>query len=430
MNIILPYQRDGIALHVDDSLDYELLNSDIERLCKSEKTEDELVLDAMAHPIGSPRLSELAKDKNNIVIICSDHTRPVPSKHIIPFMLHEIRDTNPNASITLLIATGFHRTTTRAELVNKFGEAIVDHEHIVIHNSNDAANMVNIGTLPSGAPLLINKTAAEADLLISEGFIETHFFAGFSGGRKSVLPGISSRITVLGNHCSKFIDSPYSRTGILKNNPIHEDMIAASKMAHQAYIVNVIINSDKKIVHAVAGDAILAHESGCSFLKKYCQVTPNKLADIAISTNGGYPLDQNMYQSVKGMTAAESAAKDDGIIIMVSDCGDGHGGESFYKALKDCKSPAELMDEIRNVPQSETKPDQWEYQIQCRILMKHKVIYVMNEKYRYMAEEMGFYTASNVNEALDMALKEKGKAAHISIIPDGVSVMIAGRSKL
>lgn len=424
MQIKLPYSTTGMMLHLEDDLDVEVLASSIESMPKSDKTEDEIVLEAMENPIGSPKLSELSRGKEKVVIICSDHTRPVPSRHIIPFMLKEIREGNPDAKITLLIATGFHRATTREELIGKFGEEIVDREHIVVHDSQDMDAMVNMGVLPSGAPLLINKVAAEADLLVSEGFIETHFFAGFSGGRKSVLPGVSSKVTVLGNHCSKFIHSPYSRTGILDNNPIHKDMVAASQMAGQRYIVNVIIDGDKKVVHAVAGDAIKAHEAGCAFLGNYCQVTPQRRADIAISTNGGYPLDQNMYQSVKGMTAAEAAAKEDGILIMVSNCGDGHGGEGFYKALRDCESPAALMEEILRVPQDETKPDQWEYQIQARILMKHKVIYVMCEEYRAMAREMGFLTAADVNEALAMALEEKGRQAHITVIPDGVSVMV------
>ncbi len=411
-------------LHLDEKLDYEILESSIASMPRTGKTEDEIVQEAMEHPIGSPRLSELAAGKDDVVIICSDHTRPVPSRHIIPFMLREIREGNPQAKITLLIATGFHRATTKEELIGKFGEKIVSEERIVIHDSRDMEAMTDLGVLPSGAPLLINKIAAEADLLVSEGFIETHFFAGFSGGRKSVLPGVSSQITVWGNHCSAFIDSPYSRTGILEGNPIHRDMIAASKMARQRYIVNAVIDADKKVVHAVAGDAIQAHEAGCRFLQQYCQVTPKRPADIAISTNGGYPLDQNMYQSVKGMTAAEAASKDGGIIIMVANCGDGHGGEGFYEALKNCESPQALMDEILKVPQDETKPDQWEYQIQSRILIHHKVIYVMCEKYRAMAEEMGFATAADVNEALALALKEKGEGAHIAVIPDGVSVMV------
>ncbi|MCI6731591.1 MAG: nickel-dependent lactate racemase [Lachnospiraceae bacterium] len=424
MIIQLPYSTKGMNLELAEDLDVEILESAIASMPKPEKTEDELVLEAMANPIGSPKLSELAVGKEKVVIICSDHTRPVPSKHIIPFMLKEIREGNPDADITLLIATGFHRATTRDELVNKFGETIVDNEKIVVHDSQDMDAMTNIGVLPSGAPLLINHIAAEADLLVSEGFIETHFFAGFSGGRKSVLPGVSSKVTVLGNHCSRFIDSPYSRTGILENNPIHRDMKAASMMAGQKYIVNVIIDSEKKVVHAVAGDAIKAHEAGCDFLRQYCQVVPKKKADIAISTNGGYPLDQNMYQSVKGMTAAEAAAKDGGIIIMVSCCNDGHGGEGFYQALKNCESPEALMKEILAVPQDQTRPDQWEYQIQARILMHHRVIYVMCEEYRTIAKEMGFEVAADVNEALNMALKVTGRDAHIAVIPDGVSVMV------
>ena len=424
MSIQLPYSTKGMNLELAEDLDVEILESAIASMPKPEKTEDELVLEAMANPIGSPKLSELAVGKEKVVIICSDHTRPVPSKHIIPFMLKEIREGNPDADITLLIATGFHRATTRDELVNKFGETIVDNEKIVVHDSQDMDAMTNIGVLPSGAPLLINHIAAEADLLVSEGFIETHFFAGFSGGRKSVLPGVSSKVTVLGNHCSRFIDSPYSRTGILENNPIHRDMKAASMMAGQKYIVNVIIDSEKKVVHAVAGDAIKAHEAGCDFLRQYCQVVPKKKADIAISTNGGYPLDQNMYQSVKGMTAAEAAAKDGGIIIMVSCCNDGHGGEGFYQALKNGESPEVLMKEILAVPQDQTRPDQWEYQIQARILMHHRVIYVMCEEYRTMAKEMGFEVAADVNEALNMALKVTGRDAHIAVIPDGVSVMV------
>ncbi len=424
MDIRLPYSRDGMTLHLDDTLDYEILESQIQSMPISSRTEDELVMDAMAHPIGTERLSSLAAGKQHVVIICSDHTRPVPSRHIIPFMLREIRKGSQDADITLLIATGFHRATTREELIGKFGEEIVANEKIVVHDSSDMDAMENLGVLPSGAPLLINKIAAHADLLVSEGFIETHFFAGFSGGRKSVLPGVSSRVTVLGNHCSAFIDSPYSRTGILENNPIHKDMVAAAKMAKLAFIVNVVIDADKKVVHAVAGSAVDAHAAGCRFLRQYCQVTPKKPADIAISTNGGYPLDQNMYQSVKGMTAAEAASKDGGLLIMVAECGDGHGGEGFYQALKNCESPQALMDEILKVPQDETKPDQWEYQIQSRILIHHKVIYVMCEKYRGMAREMGFETAADVNEALEKALQEKGRDAHIAVIPDGVSVMV------
>lgn len=423
MEIRLPFSTGGMPLRVDEGLDYEVLQASVGEERGDGRSQDEIVAEAMAHPIGSPRLAELAEGKQNVVIICSDHTRPVPSRHIIPQMLREIREGSPDAGITLLIATGCHRASTREELVQKFGEEIVARERIVTHDCR-RDETAQIGILPSGAPLRINRIAAEADLLVSEGFIEPHFFAGFSGGRKSVLPGICAQETVLGNHCAAFIASPYCRTGVLSGNPVHEDMVAAARMAGLAYIVNVMIDGEKRVIHAVAGDAAGAHEAGCEFLRRRCQMKPVKPADIVITTNGGYPLDQNMYQAVKGMTAAEAAAKEDGILVMAAACADGHGGEGFYRALRDMESPAALQEEILRIPQQETKPDQWEYQIQSRILMRHKVIYVMCEKHRGMAEEMGFETASDVDEALDAALREKGREAHIAIIPDGVSVIV------
>ncbi|MEE1200988.1 MAG: lactate racemase domain-containing protein, partial [Christensenellales bacterium] len=180
---------------------------------RTDKTGIELVREALANPVGAPKLSELSAGKDRVVIIASDHTRPVPSKAIIPPMLDEIRRGNPEADIAILIATGCHRDPTEDELREKFGEAVASKEKIVIHHCADEANLVEIGTLPSGGPLKINRIAWEADLLVSEGFIEPHFFAGFSGGRKSVLPGIAARESVLANHCSEFVNHPKARTG-------------------------------------------------------------------------------------------------------------------------------------------------------------------------------------------------------------------------
>lgn len=327
--------------------------------CVMEGTEQEIVERALDNAIGSPSLEELAKDKKNVVIISSDHTRPVPSHVTMPILLRRLREANPDIDITILIATGFHRATTHEELVQKYGEKIVNEEKIVVHDSQDDAAMADLGKLPSGGALKINKLAVEADLLIAEGFIESHFFAGFSGGRKSVLPGIASATTVMANHCSEFIASPYARTGILKNNPIHKDMLYAAQQAGLAFILNVVINAEKKVIAAFAGDSEKAHLTGCEYVLKMAEVKAQP-ADIVVTTNGGYPLDQNIYQSVKGMTAAEANCKKDGVIIMVSACNDGHGGQSFYENLRDVESPRALLDRIAKVPRNETIPDQWE----------------------------------------------------------------------
>ncbi|MBR2466543.1 MAG: nickel-dependent lactate racemase [Clostridia bacterium] len=385
------------------------------------KSGEELVREAMKQPYGGKKLSEMAKGKKKIVIIASDHTRPVPSKVIIPPMLEEIRAGNPDADVTILIATGCHRYTTRDELVAKFGEKIVNEEKIVVHVSTDSENMVKIGTLPSGGALLINRVATEADLLVAEGFIEPHFFAGFSGGRKSVLPGIAAKETVLANHCAEFIAHPRARTGIIAGNPIHEDMLFAAKCAGLAYVVNVVIDEKKQAIFAVAGEVEAAHAAGCDFLLGLCGAEP-KWADVVISTNGGYPLDQNIYQSVKGMTAAEASVNEGGVIIMLSSCADGHGGEEFYRQMT--LDTAATEKEILSRGRGETLPDQWMTQILIRILKRAKVILV-SEAPEKMVRDMHMIPAHSIAEALALAKDILGnERPTVTAIPDGVSVMV------
>ena len=323
----IPYSKGFIEAQFDDARLVGVLESKAHHY-KPEAGEQELVKKALENPIGSPRLRDLVKGKNKIVIIASDHTRPVPSKIMAPIMLEEIRSGNPEADITFLIATGFHRPTTKEELIGKFGEKVVAEEKIVVHNAFEPEAMVNIGKLPSGGDIVINKLAVEADLLISEGFIEPHFFAGFSGGRKSVLPGVVSKVTVLANHNSRFIASDKARTGNLEGNPIHIDMLHAAKTAKLQFILNVVIDADKKIIKAFAGDLEKAHAEGTKFAGELANVAA-KPADIAITSNGGYPLDQNIYQAVKGMSAAEATCRKGGVIIICAACNDGHGGEDF-----------------------------------------------------------------------------------------------------
>ena len=385
---------------------------------------DTLVKEAMKNPIGTATLNELARGKRTCVIIASDHTRPVPSKVIIPHMLKELRTGEPDIDITIIIATGCHRETTREELISKFGEDIVNKEKIVIHDCSVEEDMVNIGTLPSGGALKINRLAAECDLLVAEGFIEPHFFAGYSGGRKSVLPGIASRESVLANHSSEFIAHPRSRTGILEGNPIHNDMLFAAKAAGLAYIVNVIIDEHKNAIYAVAGDVEAAHRTGCEFLSGLCRVKPTP-ADIVITTNGGYPLDQNVYQSVKGMTAAEATVKEGGVIIMLSRANDGHGGKEFYRQISESTDISATMSEFLSRGRNETLPDQWQTQIFLRILMRATVIYI-SDLPENTVRALHMIPAKGIGEALSRAKEILGKERPtILAIPDGISVMVA-----
>ena len=383
----------------------------------------ELVEKALERPLASPGLSELARGRKTAVIIASDHTRPVPSKVIIPPMLRELRRGNPEIQITILIATGFHRATADAELRRKFGDDIVGQEKIIVHDCQDQSSLAFAGILPSGGELWLNKLALETDLLIAEGFIEPHFFAGFSGGRKSVLPGIAGRTTVLSNHCAAFIDSEFARTGNLENNPLHKDMLWAAKTAGLAFIVNVILNGEKEVVRAFAGDAFAAHEAGCREMSRLSLISVPE-SEIIITSNGGYPLDQNLYQAVKGMTAAEAAVAPGGVIILAAACQDGHGGEGFFQTLAEANSPEEVLEKLRKIPATETIPDQWESQILARILSKNPVIVVTDQCDHAIIHAMHMQAASTLQEALLLARRKTGSSAKIALIPDGVSVIV------
>lgn len=420
--ISLPYGTGEISAQVEESQLLGIVQSQLEEY-EAEKSPEELLRQAMENPIGTSRLEELAKGKKKVVVLCSDHTRPVPSKLILPPMLEAIRRGNPQAEITLLIATGCHRGTTRQELVNKLGAEMAEKEHILIHDCAAEEDMVDLGILPSGGRLRINKAAVEADLLVAEGFIEPHFFAGFPGGRKSVLPGIAARETVYANHCSRFIDDPHARAGILEGNPIHRDMVWAARKAGLAYIVNVVLGGKGQVIGAFAGDFDEAHRAGTEFLASLCQKEAPE-ADIVVTSNNGYPLDQNIYQAVKGMSTAEVACRKGGVIVIAARCEDGNGGEVFWRTFREEKDPKVIMDTILATPQDKTQADQWQSQVFARVLMKCHVVLV-SQAPDEMVRDLHMTPAHSLEEGLRLAQEMLGEPqAKILVVPQGISTIL------
>lgn len=418
--IPIPYYTSTLDLHVAEENLKAVITAKTEEYDPG-KSEKELVEEALANPIGAPRLRELAKGKNKVVIVTSDHTRAVPSKLTLPILLKEIREGNPNADIAILIATGLHRPTTEAEQRRMFGDEIVDNEKIVINRAFQDEDFDFVCPLPSGAELWVNKLALDCDLLITEGFIEPHFFAGFSGGRKSILPGICNAATVNENHSYKAISSPYSTTGVLEHNPIHEDMIYAARKVNVQFILNVALNGEKKVVAAFAGDLEEAHATGVKFVRELAQC-PSITGDIVITSNGGYPLDQNLYQSPKAVATAEACCKDGGVIIMCASCFDGMGGTNFEKLI--VKGSVDEIDAyLSKIPPKETIAEQWCAQIYSRILKKHKVILVTTYLDHELVRKANLIPASSPDEALEMAYGMMGRDAQVVVIPDGVSVL-------
>ena len=418
--IPIPYYTSTLALHVEEENLKAVLTAKMHGF-HAEQSQEQLVLDALEHPVGSPRLRTLAEGKRNIVIVTSDHTRAVPSKITLPLLLKEIRSGNPDADITILIATGLHRPTTEEEQRRMFGDEIVDHEKIAINNAFAPEQFVELCTLPSGAVFQVNRLAAECDLLVTEGFVEPHFFAGFSGGRKSILPGICSERTVNENHSYKAVSHPRSNSGMLKDNPIHADMLCAAKAVNVQFIFNVALDGEKKIVAAWAGDLEKAHEAGVAFIRQWSQC-PVVTGDIVITSNGGYPLDQNLYQSPKAMATAEACAGEGGVIIMCCSCCDGMGGAHFGQLIQR-GTPDEIDRYLSSIPPEKTIPEQWCTQVCVRVLRKHPVILVTTFLNHDEVRKANMIPASTPDEALEIAYRFKGKQASVVVIPDGVSVL-------
>lgn len=418
--IPIPYYTSTLALHVEEENLKAVLTAKMHGF-HAEKSQEQLVLDALEHPVDSPRLRTLAEGKRKIVIVTSDHTRAVPSKITLPLLLKEIRSGNPDADITILIATGLHRPTTEEEQRRMFGDEIVDHEKIAINNAFAPEQFVELCTLPSGAVFQVNRLAAECDLLVTEGFVEPHFFAGFSGGRKSILPGICSERTVNENHSYKAVSHPRSNSGMLKDNPIHADMLCAAKAVNVQFIFNVALDGEKKIVAAWAGDLEKAHEAGVAFIRQWSQC-PVVTGDIVVTSNGGYPLDQNLYQSPKAMATAEACAGEDGVIIMCCSCCDGMGGAHFGQLIQR-GTPDEIDRYLSSIPPEKTIPEQWCTQVCVRVLRKHPVILVTTFLNHDEVRKANMIPASTPDEALEIAYRLKGKQASVVVIPDGVSVL-------
>ena len=246
-------------------------------------------------------------------------------------------------------------------------------------------------------------------------------FAGFSGGRKSILPGVASAAAVNENHSFKAIAHPGSHAGMLHENVISQDMVCAARSVNVAFIMNVALDGNKKVIAAFAGDLEKAHEAGCEFVKSMAQAKAVH-AEIAITTNGGYPLDQNLYQCAKAAATAEACAGNDGIIILVASCVDGIGGSYFHDLMLK-GTPQEINDYLSSIPPKESIPEQWCVQIFSQMLLKHEIILVTDKLDHQLVKKINMIPASTPDEALEIAYGIKGREAQAVVIPDGVSVI-------
>ena len=333
---------------------------------------------ALAEPTGAPPLAELAAGKRRVVVTHSDITRATPNDRILPVLLAALEEAGvARGDITLINALGTHRRQTPEELRQMLGAAIVENYRCLQHDAWDDAGLVAAGTTRRGNAIRLNRLVMEADLAIFTGFIEPHFFAGFSGGPKGALPALAGHESVLTNHGYAMIGDPGATWGITDGNPIWEEMREAALLIEPLFLLNVTLNNGGEISGVFAGDVIEAHRRGCAFVRESAMVAVEEPYDAVVTTNSGYPLDQNLYQTVKGMQAARGIVRPGGSIVMAAGCEDGlpdHG--RYAELLAEAGSPEAILELLRRPGFSEQ--DQWQVQIQA-LIQRHADVYVYSD---------------------------------------------------
>lgn len=371
---------------------------------------------ALRQPIASAPLRDRVKKSDKVVVLVTDYTRPCPDDRLLPPILAELETVVPRDNITIIVALGLHPPMDREALIKKYGKSIVEDYRVINH---DVSDTINIGTTTRGTPVDINKKVIDADFRLSTGFIEPHFFAGFSGGRKSIAPGVFSVRSAYYNHGYKMLEHSGVRAGNLKGNPIHEDMVEQAKMAKLNFIVNVLLNKKREITHVVAGDPFQAHEAGCALEMAVVGVKTPRRVDIAITTNSGAPLDLDLYQTCKGIDTAAQITRPGGIIICASSCCCGVGPADFLKVHAAVKTPEEVLAKIRH---EEPIGVQWENQVLARMQLKHE-IYLLSDMDVKTVRDMMMTPIRSIEEGLEKAFAVLGKDASVGVIPQGPLVI-------
>jgi len=412
----IPYGKTTIPFTPPDNRTIQLIEA---KPFPAPPDQAKTVTDALNSPINSPTLSELTKDVKKILIITNDNTRPMPSRVTIPAIIQSFYHPEDKYDITILIANGLHRAMTQAEMDEQFGRELTGRYRFVNHRAADETQLAYHGRLSTGSELWLNKLVGESDLVISEGFIEQHFFAGYSGGRKSILPGVAGAQTIMRNHCPANISDERSIGANLDGNPIHEECAEAALAAPLGFILNVALNDRKQIIRAFAGRPVDAHLAGCRFVRELMSVKAVP-TDIVITSNNGYPLDRNLYQAVKGIDTAARVVKDGGVIIAAAGCADGVGHASFGEQLRRCASKEQLF---RNMSEPAGEADKWQVQILARAMRRSTVILVNGTLTKDEVESMLFVYAADMAEAFEKALEIAGKGASVSVMPEGPTVI-------
>jgi nickel-dependent lactate racemase len=369
---------------------------------------------ALKEPAGSKRLSEMAKPEHRVAIVVDDATRSAPSYLMVPPLLCELKASGVREeNVTIIFGCGTHRAVTQEEASHLLGEEVLKHVKTLSHDCR-ATDLVYVGTTKKyGTKVYLNKVFAEADLKILTGDVGFHYYAGYGGGRKSVLPGVSGEETIKHNHA--MILHPNAKTGVLEGNPIHEDMMEAARLAKVDFILNVVTNSKGEVVKAFAGDLEQAFYEGVKVVDEMYRVTVDRKADIVIVSSGGHPADVNLFQAYKGIDSALEVVKRGGVIILVAECPEGHGNQVFYDWMVKF---GDLKAVEREIKRNFVLGGHKAYYL-LKALQNHDIILVSLMPEYYATNIFKLKTSRAVNDALNEAFSITGKDAKVWAMPYG-----------
>ena len=409
MKVKLAYGREGLEVELPDERTTVIEPTFVPGLPDAKGA----ILTALRNPIGTLPLRRIVEPTQSVAISVCDITRPMPSKTLLPLLLGELRHVPPE-NITILIATGTHRTNTEEELAEMLGKEVVDKYRVVNHDGFDDDSLEEIGSTDSGIQVLLNRRWVESDIRITTGFVEPHFFAGFSGGPKMVAPGLAGFPTIMRLHDAAMIGHPNARFAITVGNPIHDAIREIARMSGVDFSVDVTINRDKRITSVYAGELFAVHKAACAVAQRLAMQPVPAPFDLVLTTNSGYPLDQNLYQAVKGMSAAAQVVCDGGRIICAAECSEGVPEHGQYRdILASCGSPAEVLEMIQQTEYE--RHDQWQAQVQAQIQMKADVYL----KSSYLTEQQVTDAHLTPVGRIEDTIEDCGPDASICVLPEG-----------
>lgn len=407
--MLLDYHHETIEFEVPEDRLLRVLNA---KKIETAKDEYECVKNAIDNPIGTPRLNELVKPGMKVAIVTSDITRPLPSNKILPLVIDELNNAKiPNSDIVVVFALGSHRSHTEEEKRYLVGEEVYSKVECVDSNPDDC---VHLGKTKHGTDVDITARVANADFIICLGNIEYHYFAGYSGGAKAIMPGVSTPKAIQQNHSMMVMDE--ARQGNIKS-PVRVDVEEAASMLGIDFIVNVVLDENKNIAYAVAGDYIEAHRVGCDYLDKMYGVKIHDKADIVVVSAGGFPKDQNLYQAQKALDNSKSAVKDGGIIILLASCSDGLGNKTFEEWMLN-KTREQCIEDIKkNFVLGGHKA------AAVAKILTTKRVFLVSSLDRELVRKMNLEPYDTLDEAFKDATDILGKESKVFVIPHGGSLL-------